>query len=74
MSRNIVIKNTETEQYLNAINVGCTPAIKPIVWTWYPKRAIHFENREEAEATITFIGAVMDWELESQLEIVELQE
>ena len=70
-----VIKRTEpTEQgeYLASINIGYTKEIKPIVWRFLPTRAIHFENKEEAQATITFIGAVLDWELEEQLEIVEV--
>ena len=64
-----VIANTETHKFLAAIQIGRTPAIHPLHWTDFSQNAIHFENSEEAQATITFIGAVLDWELEEQLEI-----
>ena len=58
-----VIKNEESGRYLAAINFGCHH-VEPLLWV--PKgsyRIIRFENEEEAEATIAFIGDVMDWEL-----------
>ena len=42
-------------------------------WRSLPTKAIHFENYEEAQATITFIGEVLDWELEKQLEIIKVK-
>ena len=72
MKKYYLIKNEETGYYLSAINIGCTAAIKPIMWVSYKARACHFENEEEAQATITFIGAVLDWELEEQLQIIEI--
>lgn len=69
---NCIIKNEETGKYLMSIYVGRTSVVKPIVWTYYISNAIHFENEKEAKATIRFIGEVMDWELEEQLQIVEV--
>ena len=74
MKNNIVIRNAEDGQYLSSINVGMTPALHPLYFRGLTKYAIHFENKDEAKATIKFIGDVLDWELEEQLEIVELQE
>ncbi len=69
-----IIKNCNSEQYLSSIYIGRTDKVKPFAWTYYPKNAIHFENEKEAKATITFIGAVMDWELEQELEIEDTAE
>lgn len=69
-----LIKNEETGEYLTAIYLGCKKAVPPLLWKKGPSYAIPFENEEEAKATITFIGAVINWELEEQLEVVELQE
>ncbi len=69
-----VIQNTETGLYLSEIVIiGRNRALRPFAWCAYPKNAIQFENEEEAQATIVFIGAVIDWELEEQLQIVEVE-
>ena len=64
-----VIKDTNTGKYLASIYIGRTDKISPFAWTYYKKHATHFENEEEAEATINFIRDVMDWELSESLEI-----
>ena len=64
-----VIKNADTGKYLASIYIGRTDKISPFAWTYYKKHAIHFENEEEATATIDFIRDVMDWELSEALEI-----
>ena len=69
-----LIKNEATDAYLAAIQIGRTSAIHPLTWTQVPKIALHFDNIEEAQATIKFIGAVLDWELEEQMEIYEIKE
>lgn len=38
-------------------------------WTRNIPEALHFEVAEEAEAVITFISDVMDWELAQQLHV-----
>ena len=72
MKKYYIIRSEETEEYIMSIYVGRTTVVKPIAWTNYIKNAIHFENADEAKATIAFIGAVMDWELEEQLQIIEI--
>lgn len=74
MINKVVIQNKETKKYLMSIYVGRTSVVKSIVWTDFIKNAIHFENKEMANSTIIFIGDVMDWELEQQLEYIEIQE
>lgn len=69
-----LIKNEETGEYLTALYIGCQKAVPPLIWKNDPNYAIPFENTEEAQATITFIGAVINWELEEQLQIIELLE
>ena len=64
---------TEGGEYLASIYVGRTSQINPLSWRLQPKHAINFENKEEAQATITFIGAVLDWELEEQLIIISAE-
>lgn len=53
--------------YLAAISIGRTPIIHPLIWTVEKRMAIHFENQEQAQATIDFLAAVLDWELEFEL-------
>ena len=62
----------EGREYLSSIYIGRAPEIHPFRWSFLPKHAIQFENEEEAQATIIFIGAVIDWELEEQLEIISI--
>ena len=69
-----LIKNEATDAYLAAIQIGRTSAIHPLTWTQIPKKALHFNNTEEAQATIEFIATVLDWELEEQIEIYEITE
>lgn len=69
-----VIQNEDDKRYLSTIYVGKHSKVSPFSWAYTTKQAMHFENKEEAEATITFIGAVMDWELEKKLLIIEIQE
>ena len=64
-----VIKNEESEMYVIGLFVSGTPQLHPVRWTPLIEHALSFENEEEAEATITFIGAVIDWELEELLVI-----
>lgn len=72
MRRYKFIKHAEAGIYLSGIHIGRTGKLRPLTWTRYKEYAIHFENEAEAEATIEFIGSVIDWELEEQLEIVEV--
>lgn len=44
-----------------------------IIWTTHLPEALRFEAAEEAEAVITFIGDVMDWELAQQLYVKLLE-
>lgn len=70
MKHNIVIRHTETGEHLAAIYIGCSRTVPPLLWRKNRYEAIHFENEEEAKATIKFIGDVIDWEMEEQLEII----
>ena len=72
--KRFAIKNEEDKRYLSTIYVGRYGNILPFSWSYTTKQAIHFENIEEAEATISFISDVMDWELAEQLTIIEIQE
>lgn len=74
MKKMYLIKNTETRDYLSSINVGYTNKIIPIYFRGLIKFAIHFEEKEQALATIKFIEDVLDSELAEQLEVIELQE
>ena len=69
-----VIQCEETNTYLSTMYIGRHGHVLPFSWAYTTKQAIHFSTKEEAEATITFIGAVMDWELEEQLQIIEIEE
>lgn len=67
-----VIQNTETGLYLSEIVIiGRNRALRPLVWCSNQENAIQFDNEEEAEAAIAFIGDVLDWELQEQLKIVD---
>lgn len=67
-----VIQNTETGLYLSEIViVGRNRKLRPLVWCAYTENAIRFDNEEEAEAAIAFIGGVVDWELEEHLQIAD---
>jgi len=65
-----VIQNVESELYAKTVVIGETPHLHPVRWTPRIEEAIHFENEEEVEATITFSGAVIDWGLEELLIVV----
>ena len=67
-----VIQNTETGLYLSEIVIiGRNRSLRPFAWCAYTKSAIQFDNEEEAEAAVAFIGDVLDWELQEQLKIVD---
>ena len=72
MSIGYQIRNEETGEFLAALYLGCRNAVQPLIWKNNPNYAIEFESKEEAQATIQFIGAVIDWELEEQLLIIEV--
>lgn len=72
MQKFYVIKNKENGKLINFILLGRGGVVREIKYTNDHRFALNFENREEPQATITFIGAVMDWELEEQLEISEV--
>ena len=69
---NCIIKNEETGKYISFILIGRMGIAKEIKYTKDKQLALIFENTEEAEATIRFIGEVIDWELEEQLQIVKI--
>ena len=74
MKQKKVIQNTETGLYLRAINLmGGNSGLRPLAWSSFTRHAIQLENDEEAHATITFIGSVIDWELEEHLKIVAVE-
>lgn len=73
MAKFYVIKNPVLDDYLVSINLGAGKHIMPMYWRGIPRLALHFENSDIAQATITFIGDVLDWELAEQLEIVEVE-
>lgn len=74
MAQSYIIKNSANDDYLVSINLGAGKNISPMYWRGLPRLAIHFENQDLAQATITFIGDVLDWELAEQLEIIEIEE
>lgn len=73
MAKSYVIYNPSCSDYLVSINLGSGKNILPMYWRGLPRLAIKFENQELAQATITFIGDVLDYELTEQLEIVEFE-
>lgn len=73
MEKTYLIKNTETGEYLTALYIGCRKGVPPLLWKHDPKYAIPFREIEEAQSTITFIGSVINWELEEQLDIIEVE-
>ena len=72
-SKNYKVLRKIDGPYLAAISIGRTPVIHPLIWTVEKRMAIHFENQEEAQATIDFLAAVLDWELEYELVIESIQ-
>lgn len=68
--KSFLIKNVENDMYVIGLFVSGAPQLHSVRWTPLIDHALVFENEEEAEATITFIGAVIDWELEELLTVV----
>lgn len=69
--KNYVIKNIETGKYIKTMIIATVPFFE-IEWTSNKIDARFFENADIANSAITFIGDCLDWELEQQLEFVEV--
>ena len=65
-----VIENREENTFLSRISVGASPFISPIGWTNSIRCCLHFTSKEEAQATIDFMINVLDYGLESDLNII----
>ncbi len=66
------IQNEFDEMYLAEVRLNQHKGIREELrdWTGDEQFALRFENEEEAQAVIDFIGNVMDWELAEDLEVV----
>ena len=71
MERYILKRADRPGEMLRGCGIGCNANAYTYSteWTTAIRYALHFENREEAQATIDFIFNVIDWELGEQLEI-----
>ncbi len=56
--------------FLAGLGIGNRLVTGPMSWTKFESYAIHFCEFEEAQATIQFIGDVLDFELAEDLEVV----
>ena len=67
----VMIRNCDSGRYLGQINIGSRAVRDPLLFVFSPCHgALVFENEKEAQATIDFISAVVDWETAECLEIV----
>lgn len=66
-----VIQHTEEKQYLSKVALEKKEIYleQNLEYVISPENALQFETADEANAVITFIGDVIDWEEEQQLEI-----
>lgn len=73
LTNQYVIRNEDDGMMLAAISIKRINGYmtQDNAWTRRMNEALHFEVAEEAEAVITFISDVIDWELAQNL-IVEL--
>ncbi len=63
------VKSTEKPGFMLAgVGLGECASVGSVVWTQFEDQAVLLEEGE-AEATITFIGDVLDWELAEELYI-----
>ncbi len=68
--KRFVIQNVETDMFVKHLYIARDEFCRFVRWSPLIEEAVLFENEEEAEATITFIGAVIDWELEELLTVI----
>ena len=71
MREKYMIMEEEHGRFINFILIGRMGIVKEVKFTNNIHYALEFENEEEAQATIEFIGAVINWELEEQLKIIK---
>ena len=66
----VMIRTCDTGHYLMSVYLGNNLNISPVLFCADTKDGLFFENEEEAQATIDFIGNVYDFELAESLEVV----
>ena len=71
-----IIHHTEQLCALEGLGIGCNANnyTRQFEWDFTGRRAIRFENQEEAQATIDFIANVIDFEMAEQLTVQEVNE
>ena len=68
--KKFVIQNVESDLFLQDLFISNEEPFRFVSWTPLLEEAASFENEEEAEAVIGFVGAVINWELEELLIVV----
>ena len=70
MAGNVYIREGNSGMYLLAVYLGRSHVASPLLFVSRLSESLSFETVEEANATITFIGDVIDYETSQCLEII----